>query len=155
MPTNILRDLSRRPQGAAARVRQHNSDPHVALLVTERASIRIELLQTQTALAIWQRLPLYAAAEIWGNCLHFELPVDVGREHTARLNGRAGEIYYWSEDDRVVVPWGSTPLSRPGEIRLMQRCNVWAIALDDVTRLDGLVGGSRIGIERLRTSPPR
>lgn len=153
MPTNLLRDSSRRPRGNAARPPLRDRDPCIARIVTDRVSIRLELLPTLTAQFIWMKLPLYTAAETWGDCLHFELPVDVGREQNARLNGVIGEVYYWAEDDRVVVPWGLTPLSRPGEIRLMQRCNVWALALDDVRQLDGLVGGARVGIERVRTSP--
>ncbi len=153
MPTNYLRDRSRRPSGNAARPPVRDSAPHIARLVTDRASIRLELLPTLTAEFIWMKLPLYAAAEIWGECLHFELPVGVGREQNARINGARGEIYFWAEDDRVVVPWGPTPLSRPGEMRLMQRCNVWALALDDVRQLAGLVGGARVGLERVHASP--
>lgn len=147
MPTNVLRnrqprssDKTRAPETAPA--------SRFAVLVAGDNRIRLALADTPTAEAIWRALPLYSAVEPWGACIHFELPVQAGRDRTSRLNARKQEIYYWSEDDRVVVPWGATPISGTGEIRLMRPCNVWALALDDVACLAALTPGQKIGIER-------
>ena len=72
--------------------------------------------------------PLFAPAETWGESIHFEIPVETGRDRTARVNGLAGELYFWSEDDRVIFAFGPTPISRPNEMRLPRPCNVWARA---------------------------
>ena len=117
MPTNILRKAadSRRPLRRAAREMQ---GPRLALLTAGGVSIRIELAETATADLVWQALPLNSTAETWGAALHFETPLEVGRDRTAKVNGVPGEIYFWVEDDRIIVPFGPTPISRPGECRL-------------------------------------
>ena len=80
--------------------------------------------------------------------VHFDLPVVCGRERGARINGRAGEIYYWSEDERIIIPFGPTPISRPDEMRLPRPCNVLATTQDDVTRLSVVTPGEKVSIRR-------
>jgi uncharacterized protein len=100
-------------------------------------------LDTPTADLIWQRLPIYTTAETWGRLVHAELPLKVGREASAVQDVSAGQIAYWSEQDRVMIGFGETPLSRANEIRLPSACNVWARALDDVRALSIVTGGER------------
>ena len=57
-----------------------------------------------------------------------------------------GEIAFWSEQDRVIIGFGMTPLSKPGEIRLPSPCNIWAAALDDVRQLAVVAPGQKIAI---------
>ena len=108
--------------------------------------IRAVLLDTPTADRIWRTLPIYSTAEIWGEAVHFETHADTGRERGAKWNVSPGEIAFWSEQDRVIIGYGMTPLSRPGEIRLPSPCNVWAIALDDVGQLAAVRPGQKIAI---------
>lgn len=151
MPTNILRSRAifvPRPSPRAAAVR------HAAIVVGD-VRITIALSATPTADRIWSALPLYASVEPWGHSIHFEIPVASGRDRTARLNARPGEVCFWAEEKRVFIGFGPTPISRPDEIRLMAPCNVWAQALDDVGVLDGVRPGARIAIERVQDEAPK
>ena len=145
MPTNILRKAAdaRQPQPKAART---GVEPRRAVLTAGRMAIRIELADTPTADLVWRALPLHSTAETWGNAIHFETPLETGRDRTARIKGVAGEIYFWVEDDRIIVPFGPTPISRSGEIRLASPANVWARALDDVTVLAGVQPGQKVSL---------
>src|SRR5262245_9178188 len=146
MPTNILRKVadSRKPE---PRERQPAGELRIAVLTAGRApSIRLELRDTPTARLVWQALPLYSTAETWGASVHFETPLETGRDRTARMLGTVGEVYFWTEDDRILVPFGPTPISRPGEIRLPCPCNVWARALDDVTVLAKVTPGEKVSL---------
>lgn len=150
MPTHILRKsgtaIVGKP-GEAFDVR--SSGPRVVQLVARRVKLRIELLNTATADRIWQQLPLFSVIETWGDCIHFETPVETGRDRSARLNVSKGEVCYWSEDDRVMIAWGPTPISRPDEIRLMRPCNVFGRALDDPSALAVVTPGEKVAMTRL------
>lgn len=116
------------------------------LIRAGRVSIRAELLDTATAERIWAVLPIYSTAETWGAALHFETPVETGRERGARTTSALGDIAYWSEDDRIIIVFGPTPLARRGELRLPRPCNIWAKALDDVTLLKTVTPGEKVSV---------
>ena len=143
MPTNVLRQQQRPP---APEPRAPSAALRVAVLTAGRVSIRIVLAATETADRVWRALPLHSTAETWGRSVHFEVPVDTGRDRTARLNGVIGDIYFWVEDDRILVPFGPTPVSARDGCRLPRPCNVWATALDDVRALHAVQSGEKISL---------
>ena len=108
--------------------------------------IRARLLNTPTAELIWKALPIYADAQVWGQELYFEAPVDSPAEPNARDIVRAGEIAYWPQGSAIAIGFGPTPLSNAGEIRLVNPCNVWALAADDVGQLRAVYAGERIAV---------
>lgn len=147
MPTNILRNrgtkISSRdasqPSGSRKTARR-------VLIKAGRVSLRAELLDTLTADRIWSALPLFSTAETWGQAVHFETPVESGREPGARVLAQLGDIGFWSEDDRIVIAFGPTPISKAGEMRLPRACNVWAKALDDVALLKNVKPGEKVSV---------
>lgn len=147
MPTNILRNRPV-PQGKPGDAGGHQ--PRRVLITAGRVSIRVELYDTPTAARLWAALPLRSVAETWGRSIHFETPIETGRERGARINGVRGEIYYWSEERRVLIGFGPTPISRPNEIRLPQPCNVLGRALDDVDAFDRVTPGEKVSISAAR-----
>ena len=144
MPTNILRKRNTGPRKPAARGEAHR--PRRVLITAGRIAIRAELCRTVTADRIWAALPLYSTAETWGGSVHFETPVETGRDSTARTLAALGDICFWVEDDRILIAFGRTPVSRPGEIRLPRPCNVCAKAIDDVTLLKDVAPGEKVSV---------
>ncbi len=152
MPTNLLRRKREKPAPAprpapAAR----GGAAGLVQLTVGRHQLVLRLLETRTADLVWQALPLFSIAETWGESIHFETPLRTGRERGARLNVRPGDVCFWSEDERVVLAWGPTPISRPDEIRLMRPCNVWAETLGDPLILSDVTPGEKVSLER---APP-
>ena len=145
MPTNILRKASdaKKP---ATRIQRAVPIVRHAILKAGSVAIRIEFAATATADLIWNALPLHSSTETWGAAIHFEVPLETGRDRTARMNGTPGDIYFWVENDRILVPFGATPISKPGECRLPSPCNVWAKALDDVAALAMVTPGEKIAL---------
>lgn len=144
-PTNILRKASAKP----ASREQRRSGPRVRRDILIRAgavTLRARLLDTPAADRIWQTLPIYSTAEPWGALVHFETHVETGREAEAVWTVKPGEIAFWADEDRIVIGFGPTPMSRSGEIRLPSPCNVCAIALDDVSVLAGVRPGERVAV---------
>ncbi len=146
MPTNVLRQgnikrASRQPDRTAPGV------PRLANLKAGSITLQLELLPTKTAELIWRALPIFSICETWGSCIHFECPVKAGRERKARLKVGVGDVCYWIEDDRVMVGWGPTPISRANEIRLMRPSNIWArVTNGDPAALDIITPGEKISL---------
>lgn len=149
MPTNFLRGQKSNPTADGRLVAQTLGDAgRMAELTVGGHRFEIALTMSHTAELVWRALPLFSFAETWGESLHFEVPLKAGRDRTARLNARPGEVYYWADDDRIVVVWGMTPISRDGEIRLMRPCNVLGHVSGDLAVLTGLQPGTKVALAR-------
>lgn len=142
-PTNILREGGKRP---SSRQRSPKRARREILIRAGSVAIRARLLETPTAERIWATLPIYSTAETWGQLVQFETPAETGREPGATWTVKPGEIAYWAEEDRVILGFGPTPLSRAGEIRLQAPGNIWAVALDDVAALAAVRPGERVAV---------
>ncbi|MDX2289494.1 MAG: cyclophilin-like family protein [Hyphomicrobiaceae bacterium] len=112
-----------------------------------RFTVFIDLADTQAGQLLGVALPLFSKAEPWGDCLHFEVPLRFGRDRTARLNGRLGDVYLWAEESRILLPFGMTPISHDGEVRLPAPCNVLG-TLSDWAVLRGVHPSDKVTLER-------
>ena len=107
------------------------------------------LLDTPTATAIYDKLPIESRAQTWGEEVYFEVPVQASREDDAKDVIEAGEIAFWVEGNCVAIGFGRTPISLGDEIRLAAKTNIWALTEDDVKQLSVVRPGQKISIEKL------
>ncbi len=142
-PTNILRDGNTKQP---SRPRPKTTQRREILIRAGAVALRARLLDTATADRIWSTLPLYSTAETWGKAVHFETHAETGREADAKWSVAPGELAFWCEEGRILIGFGMTPLSKPGEIRLPCPCNIWAAALDDVALLAKVRPGERVAV---------
>ncbi len=116
------------------------------LIRAGKVAIRARLLETPTAERIWAALPIHAQAKMWGQEVYFLAPVASDLEPEARDVVRAGEIAFWPDGNAIAIGFGPTPVSKKGEIRMASPCNIWAMALDDVSALKSVHAGEDIAV---------
>ena len=107
------------------------------------------LLDTPTAMAIYDKLPIESRAQTWGEEVYFEVPVQASREANAKDVIEPGEIAFWVEGSCVAIGFGRTPISQGDEIRLAAKTNIWAVTEDDVKKLAVVRPGQKINIDKL------
>ncbi|MFZ4807220.1 MAG: cyclophilin-like family protein [Hyphomicrobiaceae bacterium] len=146
MPTNVLRQSSKRSAKPAAGGRTPAAAARIVLVRAAAVEIRVRLLDTTTADRIWAALPIRSTAEIWGEEIFFETTVESGRERQARAIVKPGEIAFAPDRDVIAIAYGRTPLSKKGETRLWSPSNIWGEALDDVRQLASVRPGAQVEV---------
>ena len=108
----------------------------------------LECLNTPTAAAILEALPISSTARTWGEEVYFPVPVSVEKEDNARDVVKAGEIAFWVEGSCIAIGFGPTPISASGEIRLAAETNIWAKSKTDVRCLKAVQSGDPIRLKK-------
>lgn len=118
-------------------------------ITSGEVSLICETLDTPTAEAVLNALPMRGRANIWGAEVYFAVPVECELEPEARDLLEWGEIAYWPPGNAICVCFGATPASTSTELRLASAANVFARTTDDVRLFDRVRAGEIVGVELL------
>ena len=106
------------------------------------------LYDSETADKIWGSLPFIAAANIWGDEIYFEIPVNIGIEKEALEVVAKGDLGYWPSGAAFCIFFGPTPISREGEIRPASAVNVFGKIEGDTSALKKVLPGNEVLVEK-------
>ncbi len=106
-----------------------------------------ELLETKTAKAIWDALPIEAKVNTWGEEIYFAIPVEEGPEEAVDVV-QEGDLGYWPEGNGFCIFFGKTPVSTESEIRPASPVNIIGRLLGNPKDWKKVKDGEKITIHR-------
>jgi hypothetical protein len=118
-------------------------------LVTESApSLTIELhdRNPETVKKVLEALPIESRAQLWGEELYFETPVEVKLENP-QIVVEVGDVAYWPPEKCICIFFGKTPISTGNEIRAYSKVNVFGRVMEDPKVLTVVEEGERVKLE--------
>ena len=107
----------------------------------------IILRNTNTAKVIIKSLPLKGVSQKWGKEYYFHTQLKIPIENSSKQIIDFGEIAYWPAGDAIAIGYGKTPISVGNEIKLADKCNIWADTKFDLNNLENLINPQNIFIE--------
>ena len=107
----------------------------------------IILRNTNTAKGIIKSLPLKGVCQKWGKEYYFYTQLKIPIENSSKQIIDFGEIAYWPAGDAIAIGYGKTPISVGNEIKLADKCNIWADTKFDLNNLENLINPQNIFIE--------
>ena len=112
-------------------------------------SIIVNIKKTYTSEKIWEMLPYTSINKKWGNENFFSFDINCPLECDAKSVIELGDIVFWPEGKCIAIGYGSTPISKGKEIRLISKCNIWGKSTCNLHRLKKFSGQEKVKIERL------
>jgi hypothetical protein len=119
---------------------------HTITITVEEITLSATLNESQTAQKIWESLPIQGTANVWGDEIYFDIPVNLPQASDARADVEIGELGYWAPGRAFCIFFGPTPASINDKPRAASPVNVFGRVEDDVTVLRGVRGGVQVTI---------
>ena len=107
--------------------------------------VRAEIDDSKTADAIWKAVPIKGTANLWGDEIYFEIPVDLELENGKEIVS-AGDLGYWPSGRCFCIFFGPTPMSKGSEIRPTSAVNVFGKVIGDAKIFKQVKEGNSIVI---------
>jgi len=120
--------------------------PKQIVITAGSTTVRAELNDSATALAIRAALPIEGRANRWGGEIYFTIDVEADLEDDAREVVEAGELAFWPPGRAFCVFFGSTPASSGSQIRAASPVNVVGRVTEDLAPLWDVPDGARISV---------
>ncbi len=116
-------------------------------IVTGPVQMEAELNSSATAEAIWEKLPIKAAVNTWGEEIYFQIPVEMEHENAVSVV-EEGDIAYWPEGKSFCIFFGQTPASTATEIKPASPVNPLGRLLGDPKAWKAVKVGSEITLKQ-------
>jgi len=116
-------------------------------IVTDEVQMEAELNESETAKAIWEKLPIEGRVNLWGEEIYFKIPVKKEIEKGVETV-EIGNIAYWPEGQCFCIFFGKTPISTEKEIRPASEVNLVGSFLGNPEEWKRVKEGEKIIIER-------
>ena len=116
-------------------------------IIIDSVEFGIKLKSTYTAQEIIKRLPLYGKCQKRGDEYYFYINVKIQKDDIAKQIINLGEIAYWPAGNAIAIAYAETPISKRNEIKLVDKCIIWAKAKFDLKMLSNLVNPKLIYLE--------
>ena len=106
------------------------------------------LINTSTADAIWNSLPLESTCNLWGDEIYFTVPLSHKLEKEACEIVEKGDLAYWPQGPAFCIFFGPTPISKGDEIRPASAVNVFGKVIGDPTIFKQVSSDAPVRVEK-------
>ncbi len=120
------------------------------VITAGEVKIPAELNDSSTAQAVWDALPIQAEANVWGDEIYFEIPVEMAHAPEARAEVEVGTLGYWPVGNAFCVFFGPTPASTDGKPRAYSPVNIIGKVTGDVAPLRSVAQGAAVRVAKAR-----
>ncbi len=111
-------------------------------------SLVAELNGSDTAISIYNMLPLSGMANTWGDEVYFTIPIHIDQESDARQEVEIGDLGFWPVGDAFCIFFGPTPVSTREIPKAYSPVNVFGHILGDLTELRKVSNGDEIKVTK-------
>lgn len=116
------------------------------MIEVEGLTVAAELKDTPTAQKIIEILPLEGSANVWGEEIYFDIPLQAELEPDAREEVDIGDLGYWPAGPAFCIFFGPTPVSRGDQPRAYSPVNVFGKVVGDAKQFKSVPSGATIYI---------
>ncbi|MDH4208671.1 MAG: cyclophilin-like fold protein [Anaerolineae bacterium] len=117
------------------------------VITAGEVTVLAELNETETAHAVWDRLPIEGVASTWGDEIYFSTTLSLGLEAGQEVV-EAGDLGYWPPGKALCLFFGPTPASRGDEIRAASPVTIFGWVVGDATVLTAVKDGATVTVRR-------
>ena len=115
----------------------------------ENVSVEAEMFDSPTAGKILEALPFESAANVWGDEIYFDIPLNLEQEPDARADVAVGDLAYWPDGPAFCIFFGPTPVSTGDQPRAYSPVNVFGRVLGDARQFKAVSGGSVVRVAKI------
>ena len=116
------------------------------LIQVDHLSVSADLINSPTAQNILEILPIEGSANVWGEEIYFDIPLQAELEPDAREEVEVGDLGYWPAGPAFCIFFGPTPVSRGDQPRAYSPVNVFGRVVGDARQFKGVAGGAKITV---------
>ena len=109
-------------------------------------SLEAEMLDTPTASKILEALPFEGSANVWGDEIYFDIPLNLEQEPDARADVEVGDLAYWPAGPAFCIFFGPTPVSTGDQPQAYSPVNIFGRVSGDAGQFKTVSGGAVIKI---------
>ena len=112
----------------------------------ENLTLEAEMFDTPTAQKIIEVLPYESPANIWGDEIYFDIPLNIDPEPDARADVEVGDLAYWPAGPAFCIFFGPTPVSTGDQPRAYSPVNVFGRIIGDATQFKSVSNGAMVKV---------
>ena len=112
----------------------------------ESITVEAELNDSETASKIIEILPIEGTANVWGDEIYFDIPLNLDLESDARAEVEVGDLAYWPTGSAFCIFFGPTPVSTDEKPRAYSPVNVFGKVIGDALQFKSVPNGAKITV---------
>jgi hypothetical protein len=111
-------------------------------------SLVAELNGSDTAVSVYNSLPLSGSANLWGEEIYFSIPLQLEQAPDAVQEVEIGDLGFWPVGSAFCIFFGQTPVSTSERPKAYSPVNIFGHILGDATELRKVGDGDEIRVTK-------